>query len=64
MHARPLVDRSPVLDGNESPDSVSRVPEIGDMDMIIVNRLLYEVSAFRSLYEVCIAHLSYSSNGL
>lgn len=66
MHARPLVDRAPVLDGNELPDSASRVPEIGDIDMITVNRLLYEVSArscaFLSLYGACTAHLANNSN--
>lgn len=66
MHARPLVDRAPVFDRNESPDSASRVPEIGDIDMITVNRLLYEVSArscaFLSLNGACTAHLAHCSN--
>lgn len=43
MHAKPVVDRSSVWeDDGASPDSTSRVPNIGDMDMSTVNRLLYQ----------------------
>lgn len=43
MHARPVVDRSSVWEEDGSPDSASRVPNIGDIDMSTVNRVLYQV---------------------
>lgn len=43
MHARPVVDRSSVWEEDGSPDSASRVPNIGDIDMSTVNRVIYEV---------------------
>ncbi|CAM9521919.1 unnamed protein product [Hapterophycus canaliculatus] len=42
MHAKPVVDRSSIWEGDGSPDSASRVPNIGDIDMSTVNRLLYQ----------------------
>ncbi len=44
MHAKPVVDRSSVWEEDgSSPDSASRVPNIGDIDMSTVNRVLYQV---------------------
>lgn len=43
MHARPL-DRSLLSEEDELPDSDSRVPNIGDIDVCTLNKLLYEVS--------------------
>lgn len=43
MHAKPVVDRSSVWEEDGSPDSASRVPNIGDIDMSTVNRVLYQV---------------------
>lgn len=43
MHAKPVVDRSSIWEEDGSPDSASRVPNIGDIDMSTVNRLLYQV---------------------
>ena len=43
MHARPMVDREPFLEDDGTPDSASRVPDIGDMDLMTVNRILYQV---------------------
>ncbi|CAN0308703.1 unnamed protein product [Ectocarpus sp. 12 AP-2014] len=42
MHAKPVVDRSSVWEQDGSPDSASRVPNIGDIDMSTVNRVLYQ----------------------
>lgn len=42
MHAKPIVDRSSVWEDG-SPDTASRVPNIGDIDMGTVNRVLYQV---------------------
>lgn len=44
MHAKPVVDRSSVWEEDGSPDSASRVPNIGDIDMSTVNRVLYQVA--------------------
>lgn len=43
MHAKPVVDRSSVWEEDGSPDNASRVPNIGDIDMSTVNRVLYQV---------------------
>lgn len=45
MHAKPVVDRSSVWEEDGSPDSASRVPNIGDIDMSTVNRVLYQVGS-------------------
>eukprot|EP00904_Undaria_pinnatifida_P009791 jgi/Undpi1/5942/HiC_scaffold_2.g01216.m1 len=42
MHAKAVVDRSAVWEEDGSPDSTSRVPNIGDIDMSTVNRVLYQ----------------------
>eukprot|EP00903_Cladosiphon_okamuranus_P008125 g7826.t1 len=42
MHAKPVVDRSTIWEEDGSPDSASRVPNIGDIDMSTVNRVLYQ----------------------
>lgn len=42
MHAKAVVDRSSVWEEDGSPDSTSRVPNIGDIDMSTVNRVLYQ----------------------
>lgn len=47
MHAKPVVDRSSVWEEDGSPDSASRVPNIGDIDMSTVNRVLYQVGCQR-----------------
>lgn len=47
MHAKAVVDRSSVWEGDGSPDSTSRVPNIGDIDMSTVNRVLYQVTFCR-----------------
>ena len=44
MHAKAVVDRSCVWEEDGSPDSTSRVPSIGDIDMSTVNRVLYQVT--------------------
>lgn len=46
MHAKAVVDRSAVWEEDGSPDSTSRVPNIGDIDMSTVNRVLYQVIYF------------------
>lgn len=48
MHARPMVDPSLPDEEDEIPESVSRVPNIGDIDMLTLNRLLYEVGSRRN----------------
>lgn len=50
MHAKPVVDRSSVWEEDGSPDSTSRVPNIGDIDMSTVNRVLYQVNSYTPRY--------------
>lgn len=53
MHAKAVVDRSSVWEEDGSPDSTSRVPNIGDIDMSTVNRVLYQVTLS---FDVSCAH--------